>query len=256
MWLRSVLRDANFAPPKALRQLAEITDFDLFITTTFDSMLESAINTERFGGAQSTEVVSYAPNRVADLPSEREQLQRRYQVAQAQADRAAMGVLAAQMNQAEAQLSLVEERLARATVVAPYDGVVVSGDLSQQIGSPVETGRLLFEVAPLQGYRVMLEVDDRDIARLATGQGGEIVLSGMPGRQLPITVQRITPVATQRDGLNLFAVEAAIEGGAPPGLRPGMEGVGKIVAGERSILWVWTHRLTDWLRLSLWRWLP
>ena len=74
--LRSVLRDANFAPPKALRQLAEITDFDLFITTTFDSLLESAINAERFGGAQSTEVISYTPNRVADLPSEREQLQR------------------------------------------------------------------------------------------------------------------------------------------------------------------------------------
>ena len=69
--LRSVLRDANFAPPKALRQLAEITDFDLFITTTFDSLLESAINAERFGGAQSTEVISYTPNRVADLPSER-----------------------------------------------------------------------------------------------------------------------------------------------------------------------------------------
>jgi len=74
--LRSVLREANFAPPKALRQLAEITDFDLFITTTFDSLLESAINAERFGGAQSTEVISYTPNRVADLPSEREQLQR------------------------------------------------------------------------------------------------------------------------------------------------------------------------------------
>jgi len=74
--LRSILRDASFAPPKALRQLAEITDFDLFITTTFDSLLESAINAERFGGAQSTEVVSYAPNRVADLPGEREQLQR------------------------------------------------------------------------------------------------------------------------------------------------------------------------------------
>ena len=72
--------------------------------------------------------------------AEGEQLQRRYQVAQAQADRTAMGVLAAQMNQAEAQLSLAEERLARATVVAPYDGVVVSGDLSQQIGSPLEAG--------------------------------------------------------------------------------------------------------------------
>jgi len=188
--------------------------------------------------------------------AEGEQLQRRYQVAQAQADRAAMGVLAAQMNQAEAQLSLAQERLARATVVSPYDGVVVSGDLSQQIGSPVETGRLLFEVAPLQGYRVMLEVDDRDIARLATGQGGELVLSGMPDRRLEITVKRITPVATQRDGQNLFAVEAAIEGGAPPGLRPGMEGIGKVVVGERSLLWIWTHGFFDWLRLALWDWMP
>jgi hypothetical protein len=74
--MRSVLREANFAPPLALRQLAQITDFDLFVTTTFDGMLEQAINAERFQGLPSTEVIAYAPNRVADLPSEREQLQR------------------------------------------------------------------------------------------------------------------------------------------------------------------------------------
>ena len=74
--LRSILRDANFAPPLALRQLAQITDFDLFVTTTFDPLLEQAINAERFQGAQSTEVIAYSPNRVADLPTEREKLQR------------------------------------------------------------------------------------------------------------------------------------------------------------------------------------
>jgi hypothetical protein len=74
--VRSILRDANFKPPKALRQLAQITDFDLFVTTTFDPLLEQAINDERFAGAQSTEVVAYSPNRVADLPAERENLQR------------------------------------------------------------------------------------------------------------------------------------------------------------------------------------
>jgi class 3 adenylate cyclase len=73
--LRAVLRDATFAPPRALSQLAKITDFDLFITTTFDSLLEQAINAERFGGQPSTEVLAYAPNRVTDLPSERERLQ-------------------------------------------------------------------------------------------------------------------------------------------------------------------------------------
>ena len=134
--------------------------------------------------------------------------------------------------------------------------VVVSGDLSQQIGSPVETGRVLFEIAPLQGYRVMMQVDDRDIARLAGGQGGELVLSGMPDRRLAISVSRITPVAVQRDGRNVFEVEASIAGGPPPGLRPGMEGIGKVVVGQRSLLWIWTHGFFDWLRLALWSWAP
>jgi hypothetical protein len=74
--LRSILKDANFEPPRALRRLAAITDFDLFVSTTFDPLLENAINAERFSGAPSTEVLSYAPNRVADLTSEREHLQR------------------------------------------------------------------------------------------------------------------------------------------------------------------------------------
>ena len=74
--LRSILREANFAPPLALRRLAQITDFNLFVTTTFDPLLEQAINAERFGGAQSTEVIAYAPNRVADLATEREAFQR------------------------------------------------------------------------------------------------------------------------------------------------------------------------------------
>jgi hypothetical protein len=74
--LRGLLKDADFEPPAALRQLASITDFDLFVSTTFDPLLEAAINMERFGGVTTTEVLAYAPNRVTDLPAERERLQR------------------------------------------------------------------------------------------------------------------------------------------------------------------------------------
>ncbi len=74
--LRSIMREAALQPPLALRQLAQITDFDLFVSTTFDPLLEQAVNAERFGGAQSTEVIAYAPNRVADLTVEREHFQR------------------------------------------------------------------------------------------------------------------------------------------------------------------------------------
>src|ERR1700694_3090572 len=74
--LRSIIKEANFEPPPALRHLAAITDFDLFVSTTSDSLLDSAINLERFAGASSTDVLSYSPNRVIDLPTERDRLQR------------------------------------------------------------------------------------------------------------------------------------------------------------------------------------
>jgi hypothetical protein len=74
--LRSIMREVQFEPPMPLRQLAQITDFDLFVTTTFDPLLENAVNMERYGGQPSAEVIAYSPNRVADLPCERADLRR------------------------------------------------------------------------------------------------------------------------------------------------------------------------------------
>jgi hypothetical protein len=74
--LRGILKDAVIEPPTALRRLASITDFDLFVSTTFDPLLEAAINKERFEGSSAVDVLAYAPNRVVDLPCERDKLQR------------------------------------------------------------------------------------------------------------------------------------------------------------------------------------
>jgi RND family efflux transporter MFP subunit len=186
--------------------------------------------------------------------AETEQAQRKVRQSAALQDRAGMSMAAAQEQQAQAQLALVEERLARAVLKAPFDGIVVSGDLSQLLGSPVEQGKVLFEVAPLDAYRVVLHVDERDIAQLALGQPGQIALAGMPYERLPFTVRQITPVSTAQDGRNAFRVEAQL-GKAPPRLRPGMEGIGKVEVGDRKLAWIWTHSLLEWLQLASWRWL-
>ena len=187
--------------------------------------------------------------------AEREQYLRKYRQALAVRDRPAMNVLGAQANQAEAQLQLIEEKLARARITAPFDGIVVSGDLSQLLGTPAEQGKVLFEIAPLDAYRVILKVDERDITHLAPEQKGELALSGIPGARLPFSVARITPVSTAEEGRNTFRVEARMESTSER-LRPGMEGVGKIAVGERRLIWIWTHGLVDWLRLAFWTWLP
>jgi multidrug resistance efflux pump len=187
--------------------------------------------------------------------AEHELAQRKLRQAGATQDRAAMAMFSAQADQAQAQLSLVQEKLARATLLAPFDGLVVLGDLSQLLGTPVEQGKLLFEIAPLDSYRVMLNVDERDIGELRVGQAGDLALPSIPGQVMPFVVKHITPISVSQDGRNYFRVEAEI-GQAAARLRPGMEGVGKVQVGERRLLWIWTHGLVDWLRLALWRWWP
>jgi multidrug resistance efflux pump len=178
---------------------------------------------------------------------------RKLREAMARGDAVTVRLAQADVAQAQAELSLVDERLARAALVAPFDGVVVRGDLSQQLGAPVEQGKLLFEVAPLDAYRVVLRVDERDVAQLKRGAEGELLLAGLTGRPFPIRVTQVAPVATAENGANAFRVEAEVQG-ASPTLQPGMEGVGKVTAGERSLLWIATHRVVDWVRYTAWSW--
>ena len=66
--------DKNELPhPRPLQQLAEITDFDLFVSTTFDPLLEKAIDKVRFGNANKTDSRSYQP-RNEDLKACRKDL--------------------------------------------------------------------------------------------------------------------------------------------------------------------------------------
>lgn len=187
--------------------------------------------------------------------SERMQHSRKLREAMANHELSDIQVLNAQVQQAEAQLALVTDRLSHVKITAPFDGVVISGDLSQLIGSPVEQGKQLFEIAPLQAYRVILQVDEREMRHVKVGQPGKLMISGIMGEPIPLSVSKITPVATARDGRNFFRVEAKLDQ-MPPHLRPGMEGVGKVSVGDRRLWWILAHSFTDWLRLSLWNWLP
>jgi multidrug efflux pump subunit AcrA (membrane-fusion protein) len=187
--------------------------------------------------------------------SQKSQLERQYFEAIAQRERAGIQIFKAQIDQADAQIELLNEQLSRSQIRAPFAGVVVAGDLSRSIGEPVERGEILFKVAPLEDYRIALSIDERDIAELKVGQQGELVLTSLPDLYLPLEVEKITPVASTAEGINVFRVEARLLDNIP-GLRPGMTGTGKVNVGERRLVWIWTHRMFDWLRIFSWRWLP
>jgi multidrug efflux pump subunit AcrA (membrane-fusion protein) len=187
--------------------------------------------------------------------AERDKLVQKHREALAKHDRTNLVVIESQIRQAQSQLALAEEKLARTRIVAPFDAIVVSGDFSQMLGSPVEKGKTLFELAPLASYRVIIHVSERDVRYISMDQRGILALEGMPGDPLPLTLTKITPVTVAEEGRNSFRVEARLTE-LNQELRPGMEGVAKIETGQRSVVWIWTRSVIEWLRLAAWKYLP
>jgi hypothetical protein len=187
--------------------------------------------------------------------AERDKLVQKQREALAKHDRTNLVVIESQIRQVESQVALAEEKLARTRIVAPFDAIVVSGDLSQMLGSPVEKGKTLFELAPLASYRVIIHVGERDMRFISVEQQGILALEGMPGDPLPLILTKITPVTVAEEGRNSFRVEGRLTGVSQE-LRPGMEGVAKIETGPRPILWIWTRSVIEWLRLAAWKYLP
>jgi len=198
-----------------------------------------------------------------DLKLERQKWHSQYEEYRKQYDKALAGlehaearIAKTQAAQAAAQLALLDEQLARTRLMAPFDGVIIAGDLSQALGTPVERGQVLFEVAPLDEYRVILNVDEQDITYLAVGQSGEMSLSALPGKQFPLEVEKIASIYLI-EGSSAFRVEARItDAELKEALRPGLQGIGKVGIGDRSRLWIWSRRPIAWVRLQLWKWLP
>ena len=173
--------------------------------------------------------------------------------AQARSDRTEFIVSQGRAEAVRAKLDLLQQQLERSQLRAPFDGIVIKGDLSQSIGAPVERGAELITLSPDTGFRVMVEAEESEIADLKLGQSGRLILAAMPAEILPIRVERITPLATTEEGRHYFPVYATLEGD-PPALRPGMQGYARIEVDQRSLLVNWGRRAFNWTRLKLWSW--
>ena len=144
------------------------------------------------------------------------QLDKQYREALSKDDAAQIVIARSKLEQAQTQLDLASRQLERASLRAPIDGVLISGDLSQSIGMPVKRGQELMTVAP-----------DEALPRRRRGRraGHRLAANGpacagacsrrWPSSRSPSRVTRIAPVATPLDGRNVFEVEGRLDASAP-----------------------------------------
>jgi multidrug resistance efflux pump len=178
--------------------------------------------------------------------------QREAEKARATNGLAEMRIAMALGDQAKARLDLVRHRLEGAAVRAPFDGVVVEGDLRERLAAPVKQGDALLKIARLEKLYVEAEVSERDVHEIFTRRHGEIAFVSQPKLKFPVRIHKVEPAAFPRTEGNVFVVRCEFAGPVEAWWRPGMTGLCKLEVEPRTLGWILTHRTVDFLRMFFW----
>lgn len=172
----------------------------------------------------------------------------------ARGDRAQAVIAQSKLSETRAQMALIEQQIARLKITSPFDGVVIAGDLRQQLGAPLKRGDNMLTLAPGLDWRVVLEIDETDIASLNKGQMARLRLAAMPDQTIGLMLNRVTPVAKTTPNGVRYEIEAIPTGAGAGarGLRPGLQGVARIDMPPRPLLWRMADRTWQWLRMQAW----
>jgi HlyD family secretion protein len=140
------------------------------------------------------------------LTNEREQeLLRRQMTAQQAADevqaaadvakadlgqaRSAVSVARANLRQAKAMLALEETRLAKYSLHAPYDGLVI--ERHRELGSALNANEQVFTVVDPETIWALAYIDEARAGAIDIGQPAEVVRRSAPGQRIAAKVVRI-----------------------------------------------------------------
>jgi hypothetical protein len=191
-----------------------------------------------------------------DARGEIQQADAQFKASMEKGDTAKGAQYEAQVRGGEAKLARYNDRISRARITAPVDGVILAGKIRERVGSTVKLGEGLMELAPLDDMIVVAKIDERDISLVKDafdgGHGtGRIALRTRPTEPFELKVERIVPAGEAKEGKNTFEVRCRIANGAA-WIQPGMEGIAKFDTERWSLLHIGTRRIIDAARMWLW----
>lgn len=126
---------------------------------------------------------------------------------------------------AERRLQLVEDKLRKTKVIAPSEGTVLTVPVIEgQVviaAASVNNGTTLMTVANLSTLLVETHVNQVDVSKLELNQKVKLRAESLRDLEMEATISFIAPVATPKNNVKGFQVQALIEK-PNPRLRPGM----------------------------------
>jgi hypothetical protein len=190
--------------------------------------------------------------RKTELQSELDRSSSEARKYEAEGDLSQMKLAQLAVEQANAKLKVVSYQLARTEIRAPFDGIIVEGDLKERLSSPTQVGEVLLRIVQITDLYGELQVDERDIHFLEQGMEGRIAFTSRPDERFSVLLDTYEPVAVVKDTGTDFRVRVSVVDTPEAWWRPGMSGVCKIEINKRSIAWIYLHRSLNFLRMKLW----
>lgn len=187
------------------------------------------------------------------LLSQRNEKSNEYRTTLSKKERGQARLLQSQIAQIEGSIAESELKISKSKISSPISGWVIAGDISRSIGAKVNQGDLLFKVSPLDEFRVMLKIPEKDIRFFVEGQKADLRLHAFPHKHLETKIVSISPLYSELDGIIVYLTEAELLGEENHALKPGMEGVAKVSVGQKVLGWQLIRRFYDWASMLLWR---
>lgn len=135
-------------------------------------------------------------------------------------------------------------------IVSPLSGLILSGNLEQSQGVPVDTGQKLFEIASLETLRLEIAVSDEDVHWVEPGQMVRFRLESQPGEHFEALIEEVYPISEMLDGENVFVCLTTVKN-QDNTLRPGMRGRASVIGPKKPLGWVVFHKPWNFIRLRL-----
>lgn len=186
--------------------------------------------------AQAEAAVAQAEATVAQ--AEAGVLQAEAAVAQAEANLAMLlrgaseeklAIAEAQVEQARIALEEARDNLAKATLVAPFDGVVTK--VYVQVGE--WASGVAVDLMDYRSLEVVLDVDEMDIGSLAIGQQAVVILEAWPEEELTGEIVSIAPKANKAGEIVTYQVHLRMNAGKLP-IRSGMTANAELITARRE----------------------
>lgn len=188
---------------------------------------------------------------LAGLEADRRQAQQQHDSSLARGELGKSELARLEVEQLDAKLGLLRRRESLLELKSPLDGVVLSGSLEKLSSAPVETGQVLFEIAPLDQLRVEVAVPAADYRHIAVGEPVELRFDGRLSEPVNGTLARIRPRSEIRDSADVFVAEVELPN-VNDSLRPGQRGHAVVAGPRHPLAWNLFHKAFDRVRT----WLP